>query len=196
MTIDISTCSAWNNRRSSVIRIRFLLVTMTCRFSNFNSISYTEDQHVLFVTGTKWPVIERLRDRALNLALTLLLGELIYKYKEIYVSDLGGLYSRGLYLRDIYLVGASTRAFRVSSDENICAWVILRMGGLGGCFWPSLFNFKTSRAIDMKLWSKMNNYKKFQLYIFLEKSYPFVCVLWRHQVWKIESNIIIYKFIF
>ena len=34
-------------------RIRFLLVTMTGRFSNFNSISYTEDRHKLRVTGTK-----------------------------------------------------------------------------------------------------------------------------------------------
>ena len=34
-------------------RIRFLPVTMTGRFSNFNSISYTEDRHKLRVTGTK-----------------------------------------------------------------------------------------------------------------------------------------------
>ena len=34
-------------------RIRFLPVTMTGRFSNFNSISYTEDRHELRVTGTK-----------------------------------------------------------------------------------------------------------------------------------------------
>ena len=34
-------------------RIRFLPVTMTGRSSNFNSISYTEDQHELRVTGTK-----------------------------------------------------------------------------------------------------------------------------------------------
>ena len=34
-------------------RIRFLPVTMTSRFSNFNSISYTEDQHELRVTGMK-----------------------------------------------------------------------------------------------------------------------------------------------
>ena len=34
-------------------RIRFLPVTMTGRVSNLNSISYTEDQHELCVTGTK-----------------------------------------------------------------------------------------------------------------------------------------------
>ena len=34
-------------------RIRFLPVTMTDRFSNFNSISYEEDQHELRVTDTK-----------------------------------------------------------------------------------------------------------------------------------------------
>ena len=34
-------------------RIRSLPVTMTSRFSNFNSISYTEDRHELRVTGTK-----------------------------------------------------------------------------------------------------------------------------------------------
>ena len=34
-------------------RIRFLPVTMTGRFSNFNSISYTEDRYGLRVTGTK-----------------------------------------------------------------------------------------------------------------------------------------------
>ena len=33
-------------------RIRFLPVTMTDRFSNFNSITYTEDQHEMRVTGT------------------------------------------------------------------------------------------------------------------------------------------------
>ena len=35
-------------------RIRFLPVTMTGRFSNFNSILYTEDRHELRVTGTKF----------------------------------------------------------------------------------------------------------------------------------------------
>ena len=34
-------------------RIRFLPVTMTGRFSNFNSTLYTEDRHELRVTGTK-----------------------------------------------------------------------------------------------------------------------------------------------
>ena len=34
-------------------RVRFLPVTMTGRFSNFNSISYTEDRHGLRVTDTK-----------------------------------------------------------------------------------------------------------------------------------------------
>ena len=34
-------------------RIRFQPVTMADRFSNFNSASYTEDQHALLVTGTK-----------------------------------------------------------------------------------------------------------------------------------------------
>ena len=34
-------------------RIRFLPVTMTDRFSNVNSISYTEDRQELSVTGTK-----------------------------------------------------------------------------------------------------------------------------------------------
>ena len=33
-------------------RIRFLPVTMTDMFSNFNSISYTEDRHEIRVTGT------------------------------------------------------------------------------------------------------------------------------------------------
>ena len=33
-------------------RIRCLLVTMTERFSNFNSLSYTEDRHELRVTDT------------------------------------------------------------------------------------------------------------------------------------------------
>ena len=35
-------------------RIRFLPVTMTGSFSNFNSISYTEDRHELRVTGTRY----------------------------------------------------------------------------------------------------------------------------------------------
>ena len=34
-------------------RIHFLPVTMTGRFSNFNSISCTEDRHELGVTGAK-----------------------------------------------------------------------------------------------------------------------------------------------
>ena len=34
-------------------KIRFLLDTVTGRFSNFNSISYAEDRHKLRVTGTK-----------------------------------------------------------------------------------------------------------------------------------------------
>ena len=34
-------------------RIRFLPVTMTGRFSNFNRISYKEDRHEFRVTGTK-----------------------------------------------------------------------------------------------------------------------------------------------
>ena len=34
-------------------RIRFLPVTMTSGFSNFNNISYTDDQHESRVTGTK-----------------------------------------------------------------------------------------------------------------------------------------------
>ena len=34
-------------------RIRFLPVTMTGIFSNFNSISYTEDWHELCMTGTR-----------------------------------------------------------------------------------------------------------------------------------------------
>ena len=39
-------------------RIRFLPVTMTGRFSNFNSISYTEDRHELRVTGTKCRLLD------------------------------------------------------------------------------------------------------------------------------------------
>ena len=39
-------------------RIRFLPVTMTGRFSNFNSISYTEDWHKLQVTGTKCQLLD------------------------------------------------------------------------------------------------------------------------------------------
>ena len=35
-------------------RIHFLPITMTGRFSKFNSISYTEDRHELRVTGTKF----------------------------------------------------------------------------------------------------------------------------------------------
>ena len=35
------------------VRIRFLLVTMAGRFSNFNSTSYTKDQHELQVTDMK-----------------------------------------------------------------------------------------------------------------------------------------------
>ena len=34
-------------------KIRFLMVKMTGRVSDFNSISYTEDRHELRVTGTK-----------------------------------------------------------------------------------------------------------------------------------------------
>ena len=37
-------------------RIRFLPVTMTGRFSNFNSTSYTKDRHELQVTETKCPL--------------------------------------------------------------------------------------------------------------------------------------------
>ena len=40
--------------RSLSSRIRFLPVTMTGSFSNFNSISCTEDRHELRVTGTKY----------------------------------------------------------------------------------------------------------------------------------------------
>ena len=39
-------------------RIRFLPVTMTGRFSNFNSTLYTEDRHELGVTGTKWRLLD------------------------------------------------------------------------------------------------------------------------------------------
>ena len=39
-------------------RIRFLPVSMTGRFSNFNSISYTEDRHELHVTGAKCRLLE------------------------------------------------------------------------------------------------------------------------------------------
>ena len=35
-------------------RIRFLPVTMTGRYSNFNSTSYAEDRHKVRVTGTKY----------------------------------------------------------------------------------------------------------------------------------------------
>ena len=38
---------------SHYVRIPFLPVTMTGRFSNFNSVSYTEDWHKLRVTGSK-----------------------------------------------------------------------------------------------------------------------------------------------
>ena len=43
-------------------RIRFLPVTMTDRFSNFNSISYTEDRHKLQVTGTKCQLPDTMSD--------------------------------------------------------------------------------------------------------------------------------------
>ena len=39
-------------------RIRFLLVTMTGSFSNFNSKSYREDRHELRVTGTKFRLLD------------------------------------------------------------------------------------------------------------------------------------------
>ena len=43
-------------------RIRFLPVTMTGSFSNFNSISYTEDRHELRVTGTKCRLPDTMSD--------------------------------------------------------------------------------------------------------------------------------------
>ena len=39
-------------------RIRFLPVTMTKRFSNFNSIPYTEDRHKLRVASTKCQLLD------------------------------------------------------------------------------------------------------------------------------------------
>ena len=47
-----STISSVNDR------ICFLPVTMTGWFSNFNSISYTEDRHELQVTGTKCRLLD------------------------------------------------------------------------------------------------------------------------------------------
>ena len=43
-------------------RIRFLLVTVSGRFSNFNSTSYTEDRHELRVTGTKCRLLDMMSD--------------------------------------------------------------------------------------------------------------------------------------
>ena len=42
------------------------------------------------------------------------------------------------------------------------------MGGLEAGLFDLLSNFKTSKAIDMEVWPKVNNYKKFQFYLFLE----------------------------
>ena len=41
------------------------------------------------------------------------------------------------------------------------------MRGLGGQVDP-LSDFKTTKAIDMKLWPKVDTYKKFQFGLFLE----------------------------
>ena len=43
-------------------KIRFLPVTMTGRFSNFNSTSYKEDRHELRVTGTKCGLPDTMSD--------------------------------------------------------------------------------------------------------------------------------------
>ena len=48
-------------------RIRFLPVTMTGRFSNFNSISYTEDRHELHVTDIEVSTIGNLVRHWLNI---------------------------------------------------------------------------------------------------------------------------------
>ena len=47
-------------------RIRFLPVTMTGRFSNFNSTSYTEDRHELRVTGSKCRLLDTMSSQALD----------------------------------------------------------------------------------------------------------------------------------
>ena len=66
--------SAWNNSWSWSLSgtiscvtdmIRFLPVTMTCRFLNFNSITYTEDRHEssdrheLQIAGTRCPALAK-----------------------------------------------------------------------------------------------------------------------------------------
>ena len=59
-----------------------------------------------------------------------------------------------------------------------------------------LSNFKTTYPIDMKLGSKIDNYKKFQSYLFLENS---ILLFISYDVIKfetIENNRIFEKFIF
>ena len=65
----------------------------------------------------------------------------------------------------------------------------------GGLFDPPS-NFKTTKAIDMKLWPKVDNYKKFQFELFLEN---FILLFVSYDVIKfktIENNGIFNKFIF
>ena len=70
------------------------------------------------------------------------------------------------------------------------------MVGLGGCQLDPLSNFKTTQPIDMKLGPKIDNYKMFQSYIFLENC---IVLFVSYDVIKfetIENNRILDKFIF
>ena len=66
-------------------RIRFLPVTRTGMFSNFNSISYTEDRHELRVTSTKY----RLPDTMCGTGEIFISGAVWEE--NIFGIDLGGL---------------------------------------------------------------------------------------------------------
>ena len=81
--------SACNNRRSSVTvrhdfmcddRIRFVPVTMTSRFLNFNSISYTEDRHELRVSGTACRLLETMS----GTGEIFISGTVVYNFKQYF----------------------------------------------------------------------------------------------------------------
>ena len=101
-------------------RIRFLPVIMTGRFSNFNSISYTEDRHKLRVTGMKC----RLPDTMSGTGEIFISGADIYIYRkipnvspgliEVFKHFLGGLYSGGLTFGGAYIRRAFCVSVRVS----------------------------------------------------------------------------------
>ena len=82
------------------------------------------------------------------------------------------------------------------SLNPIPPWLFLEPVTPWGVYLTPPSNFKTTIAIDMKLYPKVDNYKKFQFELFLEN---FILLFVSYDVIKfktIENNRIFNKFIF